>query len=199
MAQFRKRGIVLDRETCSAQFRHSNIHRTTIYTTPIKIKLDNSAGSSIRQSDRTITVAVGTTIAKTVLPRSIPIVCSFMGCLLRSCLDRSCSLGKVADHPISSPIKPRPRRSNYEIRRRLRNTEPSKLPRTVASKASNGGLDRYEGGCRTVAGRIERKALGRGFPFCARSPYNKPTMEAGWWGIWALRPDAESVSYVLST
>jgi hypothetical protein len=32
-----------------------------------------------------------------------------------------------------------------------------------------------------------------------RSPYNKRTMEAGLWGIWAFRPDAESVSYVLST
>jgi len=31
-----------------------------------------------------------------------------------------------------------------------------------------------------------------------RSPYNKRTMEAGLWGIWAFRPSAKSVSYVLS-
>lgn len=36
------------------------------------------------------------------------------------------------------------------------------------------------------------------FSSAASSPYNKRTMEAGLWGIWAVRPDAESISYVLS-
>ena len=42
------------------------------------------------------------------------------------------------------------------------------------------------------------KALRHRFLFCARSSYNKRTMEAGLWGIWAFRPDAKSISYVLS-
>jgi hypothetical protein len=44
-----------------------------------------------------------------------------------------------------------------------------------------------------------RKHVAAAFCSAVRSPYNKLTMEAGLWGIWALRPDAESVSYVLST
>jgi len=45
----------------------------------------------------------------------------------------------------------------------------------------------------------ERKRFGAVFYSAARSPYNKRTMEAGLWGIWAFRPNAKSISYVLST
>ena len=48
-------------------------------------------------------------------------------------------------------------------------------------------------------GRIERKRFGAVFSSAVRSPYNKRTMEAGLWGIWAFRPNAKSISYVLST
>ena len=45
----------------------------------------------------------------------------------------------------------------------------------------------------------QRKPFDVVFSTAERSPYNKRTMEAGLWGIWAFRPDAKSVSYVLST
>jgi hypothetical protein len=46
---------------------------------------------------------------------------------------------------------------------------------------------------------LKEKASVCFFSSAVRSPYNKRTMEAGLWGIWAFGPDAESVSYVLST
>ena len=45
----------------------------------------------------------------------------------------------------------------------------------------------------------ERKRFGTFFSSAVRSPYNKRTMEAGLSGIWAFRPNAKSISYVLST
>ncbi len=48
-------------------------------------------------------------------------------------------------------------------------------------------------------GRAAREDGGGIFSSTVRSPYNKRTMEAGLWGIWAFRPDAKSISYVLST
>src|SRR5882762_11421601 len=56
---------------------------------------------------------------------------------------------------------------------------------------SKGGLDRWEGGCQTVCGRMERKRFGAVFSPTVRWPYNKRTMEGGLWGIWAFRPDAK--------
>ena len=42
------------------------------------------------------------------------------------------------------------------------------------------------------------KTAARCFSSPWRSPYNKRTMEAGVWDIWAFRPNAKSISYVLS-
>jgi len=47
--------------------------------------------------------------------------------------------------------------------------------------------------------KSESKRFGAVFSSAALSPYNKRTMEAGLWGIWAFRPNAKSISYVLST
>jgi len=46
--------------------------------------------------------------------------------------------------------------------------------------------------------RYREKTFNVFFSSTMRSPYNKRTTEAGLWSIWAFRPDAESVSYVLS-
>jgi hypothetical protein len=51
--------------------------------------------------------------------------------------------------------------------------------------------------CQTVA-RKRKGSIKVSLSWCV-SPYNKRTMEAGLWGIWAVGPNAESVSYVLST
>jgi hypothetical protein len=56
---------------------------------------------------------------------------------------------------------------------------------------------RYEG--RTHVGRADPVLSGvYDCVLPARASYNKRTMEAGLWGIWAVRPDVESISYVLS-
>ena len=70
---------------------------------------------------------------------------------------------------------------------------------TGPTRPESEALTDGSGGCQTVAGRIERKRLGAVFSSAVRSPYNKRTMEAGLWGIWAFRPNAKSISYVLST
>jgi hypothetical protein len=43
-----------------------------------------------------------------------------------------------------------------------------------------------------------RESISVLFRSAVRSPYNKRTMEAGLWGIWVFRPNAKSISYVLS-
>jgi hypothetical protein len=70
---------------------------------------------------------------------------------------------------------------------------------TGPTRPESEALTDGSGGCQTVAVRIERKRFGAVFSSAVRSPYNKRTIEAGLWGIWAFGPDAESVSYVLST
>ena len=35
------------------------------------------------------------------------------------------------------------------------------------------------------------------FSITVRSPHNKRTMEAGLWGIWAFRPNAKLVRYLV--
>ncbi len=46
---------------------------------------------------------------------------------------------------------------------------------------------------------IEEKNTSAALSCAVCSPYNKRTMEAGLWGIWAFRPNAKWISYVLST
>jgi len=50
----------------------------------------------------------------------------------------------------------------------------------------------------TVAVRIERKRFGAVFSSARVRRTINVQMESGLWGIWAFRPDAKSVSYVLS-
>jgi hypothetical protein len=55
---------------------------------------------------------------------------------------------------------------------------------------SNRGLDRWEGRMSNCLWRIERKRFGAVFSSAVRAPYNKRTIEAGLWGIWAVWPNA---------
>jgi len=84
-----------------------------------------------------------------------------------------------------------------------RQIDPSRTEPSNAAlghcRRSRWALTDGRGGCQTVVGRIGEKALRRVFSSAARLPYNKRTTEAGLWGIWAVRPDAKSISYVLST
>jgi hypothetical protein len=69
-------------------------------------------------------------------------------------------------------------------------------PSSEIAAFSNDGLTDGMSRCQTAIGR---KRFRCPVLSVVRSPYNKRTIEAGLWGIWAFRPNAKSISYVLST
>ena len=101
------------------------------------------------------------------------------------------------------PIEPRTKCTRVLSFRYPAAVPPPYLIPTKGLKSVTPLLDEYSaftdgrGGCQTVAGR--RKDFGAVSLPAVHSPYNKRTRESELWGIWAFRPDAKSISYVLST